>query len=199
MTNRSRIVALLAAIAAVTLLAAPAQAQLYGAAYGHQPAPLYPYAVQTDQPYAVQVAPGTYEIHRPAASRANPYLRARRADNPAPERSEPRFDRPHKPANRALIEELRKRHQSKRDVINTTKIVRDPAVVVETKRYVDDPPRVIERQHVVEDQPRRDGNTRPGRDDNKKRVIQADAEITIIGPDRMSIRLFRKGHNARSN
>ena len=27
----------------------------------------------------------------------------------------------------------------------------------------------------------------------EKRVIHADAEITILGPDRMSIRLFRKG------
>ena len=27
-----------------------------------------------------------------------------------------------------------------------------------------------------------------------KRVIRAEAEVTILGPDRMSIRLFRKGH-----
>jgi hypothetical protein len=26
-------------------------------------------------------------------------------------------------------------------------------------------------------------------------VIRAEAEVTILGPDRMSIRLFRKGHN----
>jgi hypothetical protein len=82
---------------------------------------------------------------------------------------------------------------------------------VETKRYVDDPPRVIERRHVVEDAPpppppqrrkyaapeQRDTANYPKRDDSKKRVIQADAEITILGPDRMSIRLFRKGD--RSN
>ena len=27
----------------------------------------------------------------------------------------------------------------------------------------------------------------------KQRVIRAEAEVTIIGPDRMNIRLFRKG------
>ncbi len=30
------------------------------------------------------------------------------------------------------------------------------------------------------------------RDDEEPRVIHADAEVTILGPDRMSIRLFRK-------
>jgi len=38
-----------------------------------------------------------------------------------------------------------------------------------------------------------------GRDDIKKYVIQADAEVTIIGTDRMMIRLFRKGHRPKAN
>jgi hypothetical protein len=214
MTNHSRNLAMLAVIAAGLLPATAAQAQLYGSSYA-QPAPLYPYAVQQDQPYAVQVAPNTYEIRRPAHARAHPYVNCRNcgrhASNPARERAAPRFDRPHKPANRALIEELRNRSQTKGTVINTTKIVRDPPVVVETKRYVDDPPRVIERRHVVEDAPVRtrrkhaasedvDTGKVEFRGDGKKRVIQADAEITILGPDRMSIRLFRKRHgpNAKS-
>jgi hypothetical protein len=29
--------------------------------------------------------------------------------------------------------------------------------------------------------------------DKKARIIRAEAEVTILGPDRMSIRLFRKG------
>ena len=38
------------------------------------------------------------------------------------------------------------------------------------------------------------------RDDiNKKRVTQADAEVTILGPDRMSIRLFRMGQGPKAN
>jgi hypothetical protein len=107
-----------------------------------------------------------------------------------------------------------------RGVMNTTKIVRERPVVVETQRVVDVPPRVITRRHYVEDQPDGSRNvqivtedsanpparepSRPSRgearpsDDNKKRVIAADAEITILGPDRMSIRLFRKGQGPRA-
>lgn len=203
MNNSLRNTAVLVAVAA--MLPAAAHAQYYGGNYAQQPAPLYP--------YAVQVAPNMYEIRRPAATRAYPYVRGansggRNSDNPEPRAR--RFDRPPRPADRALIEELRKRSRAKGTVVNTTKIVRDPPVVIETKRYVDDPPHVIERQHVVEDAPAkprrkhgvvelRETEKRPGRDDNKKRVIQADAEITILGPDRMSIRLFRKGHGGKAN
>jgi len=38
-----------------------------------------------------------------------------------------------------------------------------------------------------------------GRDDGKKRVIQADAEVTILGPDSMNIRLLRKGRGGKAN
>ena len=34
-----------------------------------QPAPLYPYELQPGQSYAVEVAPRTYVIHRPAQAR----------------------------------------------------------------------------------------------------------------------------------
>ena len=220
MINHSRNVAALAVCAASLLPMTAAQAQYYGAA---PPPPLYPYVVQnsqgvqTGQPYAVQVAPNTYVIQRPAGSRNYPYVRSRHA-------GPHRFDRPHRPADRALIEELRKRAQAKQEakerqanrdrnnraVVNTTKIVRDPPIVVETQRVVDDPPRVIERHHVVEDEPasaRRqpriiengDAGKRRSHDDGKPRVIQADAEVTILGPDRMSIRLFRKGHGSKAN
>jgi hypothetical protein len=206
MTSHSRNLALLAVIAAGVLPAAAAQAQSYA-----QPAPLYPYAAQQIQPYAIQVAPNTYVIQHPARTRDYPYVRCQNCSNRAsiavPEQKAPRFDRPHKPVDHALVEELRKRSQTKGTVVNTTKIVRDPPVVVETKRYVDDPPRVIERQHVVEDAPapapsRRglittedaDAGQAASGDDGKKRVIRAEAEVTILGPDRMSIRLFRKRH-----
>ena len=46
-------------------------------------------------------------------------------------------------------------------------------------------PVVIERHAVVED----DDMPPSG---GKQRVIRAEAEVTIIGPDRMNIRLFRK-------
>ena len=110
--------AVLAVIAAGMLPVTAAQAQYYGGTT--QPAPLYPYAVQNsygvqaDQPYAVEVAPNTYVIQRTAPARAYPYVRGQsgRASNPAPEQSAPRFDRPHKPVDHALIEELRKRTRS---------------------------------------------------------------------------------------
>lgn len=216
MSRQSHRTIILAAIAAVLPVTA-AQAQYYGVTA--QPAPLYPYAVQNPssmggRPYAVEVAPNTYEIRRSAPARAYPYVRSqsndRSAANPAPERKPPRFDRPPKPVDHALVDELRKRQQKiKGTVINTQKIVRHPPVVRETRRYVDDPPRVIER-HVVEDEPapsrrkratveERDSHKRASRDDSKKRVIEADAEVTIIGPDRMSIRLFRKGQGPKAN
>lgn len=209
MTNNPRNLAIFAVVAAFLLPATAARAQWYGSASA-QPAPLYPYAVQPQQPYAVEVAPNTYVIQRPANTRAYPYVRGRSAHNPASEQKPPRFDRPPKPADRALIEELRKRRPIKRTVINTTKIVRDPPVVIETQRIVDDPPRVIERHHAVEDAPpparrkhsaseEREPNKRASSDNTKKRVIEADAEVTIIGPDRMSIRLFRKGQGPKAN
>jgi hypothetical protein len=198
---------MLTAVAAFMLPVTAAQAQYYGGT----PPPLYSYPVQADQPYAIEVAPNTYMIQRTAPARAYPYVRSQNSSrgiiNTTAAPSAGRFDRPHKPVDHALVEELRNRHQAKDTVINTTKIVRDPPVVVEHQRIVDDPPRVITRQHVVEDQP--DGsqttveesepNTHAARDDTKKRVIQADAEVTILGPDRMTIRLFRKGHGPKAN
>lgn len=79
--------------------------------------------------------------------------------------------------------------------------VRFAPAVVETKRYLDDPMHVIERRHAVEDERTRSFHEQPatediarspGRDNGKKRVIPAEAEITILGPDNMNIRLFRK-------
>ena len=207
-SNLSRNLFVFAALAVGLPPIAAAKAQYYGGA--SQPAPLYPYAAQGEQPYAIQVAPNTYVIERNAPARAYPYVRGRRAHNPAPEQSPKRFDRPPQPVDHKLVEELRQRRQTNSTVVNTTKIVRDPPVVIETQRVVDDPPRIIERRHVTEDEPVRsrrkpaiieDGETdkRASRDDNKKRVIQADAEVTILGPDRMSIRLFRKGQGPKAN
>jgi hypothetical protein len=213
MNSKVHIAIALAAFAAAGFAAGGVQAQTYGAPYGEQP-PLYPYAVPAQQPYAVQVSPGVYVIQRPAAATV-PYVgcvhcRTKSKARPG-EPGAAASDRPRKPADRALIEELRQHTQSKREVINTTKIVREPPIVRETTRVVDDPPRIVERRHIVEDLPpeapakRRpqaavDADAKaaiPG--DNKQRVIRAEAEVTILGPDRMSIRLFRKRHGADAN
>lgn len=221
--------ALLAMAAAVSLPVTAAQAQFYG---NPAPPPLYPYE-QSSQPYAIQVAPNAYVIKRPAAEpRNDPYLRCQNCGGrgvisvtapvpAAPRHAAPkagRFDRPHKPVDHALIEELRKRNQggeqansdpalhksAERGIANSSRIVRDPPVVRETHRYVDDPPRIIERRQIVDDETGAVEQEQPApqplrRDDTKRRVIAADAEVTILGPDRMSIRLFRKGQGPKAN
>jgi len=189
MTTSKRIIPALAALAAAISASASVQAQTYGAPASQQP-PLYPYAVASQQPYAVEVAPNTYVIQRPQAARNRPYVtcvncgRATAYAAPAP--SAPVFDRTPRPSDPALIEELRRHTEGNTTVIDTKKIVREKPIVHETTRVVDDPPRVIVRKHIVEDAPQNaEGAKEP-------RVIQADAEITILGPDRMSIRLLRK-------
>ena len=192
------------AVAAAVVAAGPARAQYYSSVQ-QSPPPLYPYATQprAAQPYAVEVAPGTYVIHRPGVAQTPAYRQ--RAHRPAQKamalrsRNDPR-----------LIEELRQRaaaknnSDNKSNAINTTKIVRHKPKVVETTRYVDDPPRVVERYTVVDDShgekkvvvetPQLDKH-KGGK--NEKRVIQADAEITILGPDRMTIQLYRKGERGK--
>jgi hypothetical protein len=179
MINQPRHLALFAVIAAGLLPATCAQAQYYGTTA--QSAPLHPHAVQAHHSYAVELAPNTYRIRRPAPARSYPYV-GQRGGHAA-------LNRPHKKVDRALIEELHGRKPLKRSVINSRNIVPDAPVAVETRR-------VVERHHFVAD---RDIKKRVGRDDSKKRVIQADAEITIHGPDRMSIRLFRKGHGSKAS
>jgi hypothetical protein len=192
----SRIVAIGAVAAAVIMTSVPARAQYAGV-----------YGMPAAQPYAVEVAPGTYVIQHPDAPRAYPYVGCTRdcAQPGRPHRDRVHAaERPHHRNDPALIEELRHRTARKPDgkVIHTTKIVQDPPIVIEHRRVVDDPPRVIERRHYVEDTPHgprvaavESGTAeRAGREEgrNAKRVIRAEAEVTILGPDRMSIRLFRK-------
>lgn len=199
-------------VAAAIVLPAGAQAQYYGTA--PQGAPLYPYAVQPSGPYAIEVAPGTYVIRRPRE--AQPY-----AERPSRGYRAEQVKHNARKATRndpAVIEELRQRHAGKRgahkvEVVNTEKIVRGKPIVIETTRVVDDPPKVIVRKRYVDDTtasiprgkqkatieepvaPKAEGSKR---DDGKKRVIEADAEVTIIGSDRMSIRLFRKRGSAQA-
>jgi hypothetical protein len=213
MTFTSRNIAVLV-FAAAGLHPAGAQAQWYSSV-SNQP-PLYPYAAPSNQPYAVQVAPNTYVIRRPEDARPQPQRRIKNTVASAPARSVTRSK-----VDPALVEELRKRPKVSRPVINTTQVVRSEPVVIETKRFVDDPPRVVERyvdgngkpiekpagekqsrgktgrvSTAVVDAPVVD--TPKGKND-VKRVISAEAEITILGPDRMNIRLFRKGHKASAS
>jgi hypothetical protein len=176
-------------LAAALGLATPAQAQ------SSMQASLAP-----AQSYAIEVAPGTYVIHRPAAGRGYPYVGCGRDCAPVPAERPMRRARTH--SDPVLIEELRRKHVKKRDgkVINTTRVVREKPIVIERRRIVDDPPRVIERVRYEDGTPARrdDLQTHAPRGPRKsaeRRVIHAEAEVTILGPDRMSIRLFRKQNN----
>lgn len=191
------------ALAAAALTGGEARAQYYSSVQ-QSPPPLYPYAPQSRaaQPYAVEVAPGRYVIHRPGEAQAQVYRPRTHRPEPAAKalraRNDPR-----------LIEELRQRAAAKTQPVNITKIVHEKPKVVETTRYVDEPPRVVERYTVVDDTKgakrvvaeagpfdmRKSGKHGAGK--NEKRVIQADAEITILGPDRMTIQLYRKGQRGK--
>lgn len=206
--SRTKIATLVLVV--TTLGAGTAEAQWYSSVQSAPP-PLYPYAPQgrtVSQPYAVEVAPGAYVIHRPGEVAA-PARRAAPASQVSSSQVSSSHAKPSRTKNDpALIEELRQRASGNKAVINTTKVVYKKPKVVETKRYVDLPPRVVERYTVVDDT---DGGKKveidapaakaqgkkgkPAKDKAKggPRVIQADAEITILGPDRMTIQLYRKG------
>ena len=191
-----------ALLTAALRLAGPAQAQVYTQG-----------SLAPGQPYAIEVAPGTYMIQRSGSARTYPYVNCGRDCAPAvaPRSHERRHAQPTEPRHArthndpGLIEELRRRHARKSDgkAINTVKVVREKPVVVEHRRIVDDPPHVIERVHYDDGRPARRANVqidepRPPDQGGVQRVIRAEAEVTILGPDRMSIRLFRKGDGRRA-
>ena len=169
---------------------------------------------QRDYPYITCVNCGRPPAYVAPAPAAPAYDRPpQRADRGLIEqlrqRSEAKEIKQTKPAEQAEPASA----PAKRKIVTTTKVVREKPVVRETVRVVDDPPRVIERRHVVEDAPppsrRRtqveakienqiDDKTdakagkKPAGGEEAPRVIRAEAEVTILGPDRMSIRLFRR-------
>jgi hypothetical protein len=200
-------------VLAALLPATAAQAQWYSSV-DRKPPPLYPYAAQPQRPYAVEVAPNTYVIHRPrSGARHAPRHHARRVAQAAA----PVANKRHAKAEAALIEDLRQRASKndarankppeKKPVISSTRIEQEKPIVHETTRYVDDPPRVVERRRYADGGPVRSRGKRVGAEPsagaqvinrNEKRTFSAEAEITVLGPDRMSIRLFRKGVPASS-
>lgn len=194
--------------AAVAMSPATAvQAQWYSSVDNNSPS-LYPYGRPAQGAFAVEVAPNTYVIHRPNELRQKPRHRVRTSEQAAA----PVAKKHHSKTDPALIEELRLRaaksdtHKKEADV-SATRIVREKPIVHETTRYVDDPPRVVERRRYVEDRPVRSKQKRIdtaqasagahviSRDGGhgEVRTFSAEAEITILGRDRMNIRLFRKG------
>lgn len=143
MTNKPLLLAASLFLAAACAPTA-AGAQGYGGAFA-RPAPLYPYELQPGQPYAVEVAPNTYVIHRPRPAGAYPYVTSKRRVHPG---------------QRAVIHAPPPRERLRRADLDLQQTIKA----------------------------------------GEQRVIEADAVVTILGPDRMNIRLLRKrGANARAH
>ena len=135
---------------------------------------------------------------------------------------------PAKKVDAAMIEELRKKRKPdvkantkpKADADVTasvdktpdhkkftkTIVVREKPIVRNTYRVVEHPPIVVQRE-VGEDQVGEGGSQAQGSPlavpqgapIAGARTIRAEAEITILGPDRMSIRLYRKQDGSDAN
>jgi hypothetical protein len=112
---------------------------------------------------------------------------------------------------------MAKRHSKTKDIYSA-RTVREKPVVIEHEREVEDALRIIERRHFTEDAPGC-GLIRHRRNVAEEDVViqkggspakierhakikreassRPDAEVTILGPDRMSICLFckRRGPN----
>jgi len=193
MAIKFRDVALIAALSCTVLPATAAQAQWYGSYSVRQPAD--PYGAQA---YAIEVAPNTYVIRRPVAPRHEP----RAIKGPQRHRA---------PAARS-VHRAAPKPASKSASTPASKQARNTA---QTGK--------VERQHVGEEVPsgrglfrgrrsveitlppspparaaadRPDEKSRAQGESDEPRVIHADAEITILGPDRMTIRLIRKDDKA---
>jgi hypothetical protein len=106
-----------------------------------------------------------------------------------PQRAATRIEKPQ-------IESVEKTPDQKK--ITKTIIVRAKPIVRNTYRVVEHPPIVVQRE-VSEDQLAEGGGQAQAVPRAAQaapfagaRTIRAEAEITILGPDRMSIRLYRK-------
>jgi hypothetical protein len=187
---------LIALAVATVFSAGTAHAQYYT-----QPAPLYPYVVQQPQ----------YSYPQPQYAQPYPYVQTQHVRPVRRDSAEPRASEPSRKVSKTdpvLIEELRKRGHKKKDVviserkkdieIDKKRIVREKPVVRNHIRIVDDPPIVVQREisedgQVLSEQrvPAAQAQVVPA-PVSGGRVIHAEAEVTILGPDRMNIRLYRK-------
>lgn len=187
---KNKMTRILAAVggAALALAAGAAQAQYVvqysdgTGGYGYRTEPLYPYVAQ---PRNAQPAPQN--------TRSYPYVGAKAAVG----KTDP-----------ILVEELRKRGKPRASTqdqdedktvggkkIHKTIVVREKPIVRDHVRVVDDPPIIVQREVSEEQLNRGHAEQMPP----TGRVIRAEAEVTILGPDRMSIRLFRRGGGSDAN
>ena len=209
MTKKERTHLTALAIIAVGVFASTARAQ-YVQSYA-QPAPLYPYVVQQPQYYPQQQsAPQPYPYVQ------SPHVRSVPRDQSAQRAYEP--SRKVSKTSPALVEQLRKHGNETKDkdtiVVDNKNVKIDKKIVVREKpivrkhiRVIDNPPIVVQREideggRVLSEQrvppAQAQVNLAPV-SMGAGRVIHAEAEVTILGPDRMNIRLYRKGDGRDAN
>ena len=202
--------------AAAALVTSTAHAQYVRYA---QPAPLYPYVVQQPQ-YAYpqpQYAPQPYPYVQ-----SGPNMRRVSRHYAKPHASVP--SRKVSRTRPSLVEELRSKGRKKKaekdtGVVNDKDVAIDKKIVVREKpivrkhiRVVDNPPIVVQREIDENGQVLSEQRVSPVQAQipaqvparapapiGAARVIHAEAEVTILGPDRMSIRLYRKGDGRDAN
>jgi hypothetical protein len=153
-----------AVIACVTLPATAARAQWSGAN------PAYTYDAQPRGPYAVEVAPNTYVIHRPSAARKHYRRRVKRE-----------------------VVTTRKVVRDPPRVIEHRRVVDDPPRVINRYHIVEDAP--AKQRNVGVETPRpRQSRQRPATvPSTRGHIIHADAEIVVLGPGRMDIHIRERG------
>ena len=168
--------------------------------YGYRTEPLYPYAPPQR---------GATRVETRASAPAQP---AKKADAALIEELRKKRKASTKPAATAntkpkadvdVTASVDKTPDHKK--ITKTIVVREKPIVRNTYRVVEHPPIVVQRE-VSEDQVAEGGGHAQGSPlaapqgaPLGARTIRAEAEITILGPDRMSIRLYRREDGRDAN
>lgn len=201
-----------------------AQAQWYSS---YPQAPGSAASAPPQQSYAIEVAPNTYVIHRPDKTRATTRVRCVKdceqpaSDRPRTHANRELIDELVKRSTKTKVVNTTKVVREKPVVIEHERVVDDPPRVIERRHITEDAPgrglikhrREVGQEEVVIEpggapaeakrsakakRAHREAKVKEPKESAGKRVIRAEAEVTIIGPDRMSIRLFRKGHTSRA-
>jgi len=200
-----------------------AQAQWYSS---YPQAPGSSNTAPPQRSYAIEVAPNTYVIHRPDKTRATTHVRCvKDCEQPVSDRPRTRANRELieelvKRSTKTKVVNTTKVVREKPVVIEHERVVDDPPRVIERRHITEDAPgrglikhrREVGQEDVVIEpggapaeakrsakakRALHEAKTKEPKESTAKRVIRAEAEVTILGPDRMSIRLFRKGQRAR--
>jgi hypothetical protein len=172
--------------------------------YGYRTEPLYPYAppqrglMRTEKPrvetHASPVAQPTRKVDPALIEELRNKRKAIAKPNTKPKASvDVTASIDHAPDNKKFTR---------------TVVVREKPIVRTNYRVVEHPPIVVQRE-VSEDQVEGGGHAQvaplavpqaaPQGAPFAARTIRAEAEITILGPDRMSIRLYRKQDGGDAN